>query len=165
MFINMPPSFPQDKYQEFGKHAAEFFPRLDDYFSDPHKRRERFTRSWMAVWFRYRTCAECNENFKALLINAPDSWREWNDDQEFLYKLEGCLYTFFMNGLSVFESLGFCLYFVGGAIRPDDFPYMNEPKRITLTVTSSAFEAAFPQTSITSELKELPQEGRVQHDQ
>jgi len=159
MFINMPSSFPHDKFHEFGKHAAEFLPGLlsDQHLSDPLNRADHFYRAWMAVCYRYRTCTECNEEFKALHINAPDLWRECNSDEEHAYKLGRCLYTFFTNGLSVFESLGFCLYFVGGAIRPGDFPYMGKPKQITLKATSGAFTAAFPQTSITRGLVELPQ--------
>jgi hypothetical protein len=85
-------------------------------------------RSSQAVGYRYLACAECNEDFKALFVNAPERWREWNDDPEHSYKLERCLYTFFMNGLSVFESLAFCLYFVGGTIRPELFPHTSNPE-------------------------------------
>lgn len=159
MFIDMPSSFPQEKFQGFGKHAAEFLPTLlsDEYFADPFKKRQHFDRAWMAVYYRYRTCSECNEEFKALLRNAPALWREWNADHEHTYKLERCVYTFFMNGLSVLESLGFCFYFVAGSIQPDAFPNMGSPKGITLKSTSSAFTAAFPQTSIAKALADLPQ--------
>ena len=134
MFIEMPSSFPKDKFQQFGLLSAEVFPApwSDEDLNDPLQRRQHSDRSYMAVCYRYRTCTECNEEFKALLANAPDSWREWNHHPELAYKLERCLYTFFMNGLSVFESLGFCLYFIGGGRRPPAFSPTGKPPRTNI---------------------------------
>jgi hypothetical protein len=156
MMPPMPVTFPEEIFREFRQSAARFFPTFQqDENSVP---RQYFVRSSQAVGHRYRTCVECNEEFKGLLRNAPERWREWNDDPEHSYKLERCLHAFFMNGLSVFESLGFCLYFSGGALRPSDFPHVQNPKRITLKVTGSAFTAAFAQSQITTLLVALPQE-------
>ncbi len=158
MFIKMPSTFPQDKFQEFGKYATERLPKLlsDEYLADRHQRRQHFDRAWMAVCYRYRACSECNEEFKALLLNASDLWSEWNDDEEQNYKLERCLYEFFVSGLSVFESFAFCLYFLGSAIRLVDFCLVCNPKRITLEGTIKAFRSAFPSAAITTRLATLP---------
>jgi hypothetical protein len=117
-----------------------------------------FNRSWMAVAYRYRTCADHSEEFKTLVRSASDLWKEWGEDEEQNYKLERCLYGFFMNGLSIFESFGFCLYFVGAAQQPRNFPHVTEPKKITLEKTAKAFDAAFPHLSIATRLAALPQE-------
>lgn len=151
-----PKGFPQDLFQEFGKCASELFPAplSDQALSDPLQRRYQFMQAWQAVRFRYRACCEANEEFKSLFLNASDLWREWNMDEEHSYKMERCLYTFFMNGLSVFESFGFCLYFVGNAINANAFDVKN-PKVITLRATSEAFASAFPKAAISERLARL----------
>ena len=112
----------------------------------------------MAVCYRYRACSEANEEYKALLHGGSDLWRHWGEDEEQNYRLERCLYQFFMSGLSVFESLGFCLYFVGGAMRSTEFPDCDEPQEINLKAAAKAFEVAFPQASITRHLSRLLEE-------
>lgn len=111
----------------------------------------------MAVRYRYRACSERNEAFKTLFVNAMANnlWREWSEGDEHHYKLEQCLYHFFMNGLSVFESLGFCLYFVGNMIDPKHFINICKPKKINLRGTSRTFGFAFPNAPITHHLGEL----------
>jgi hypothetical protein len=89
-------------------------------------------------------------------------WREWNNDPEHAYKLERCLYTFFLNGISVFESLAFCLYFVGGRLSAAEFPHTQKPHKIDLNATAKAFAAAFPQETITTKLADLQQPSRIQ---
>jgi hypothetical protein len=109
------------------------------------------------VRYRYRLCFECSEEFKSLLVNASESWRSGAGDEELTYKLERCIYIFFMGGLSVFESLGFCLYFLGSTLQPSVFPHVAKPKKITLDATTKAFASAFPQAVITQRLSELSQ--------
>lgn len=163
MFINLPSSFPKDRFLEFGLLAAGLFPKLlsNEHLSDlnvPHPRRLHLDRSWMAVAYRYRSCAEHNEEFKALLNDASELWKEWGSDEEQNYKLERCLYGFFMNGLSIFESFVFCLNFVGDALQPGSFPNVNAPKKIKLENTVEAFKAAFPHLAITTRLAALAQQ-------
>lgn len=78
-------------------------------------------------------------------------------DEELTYRLERCIYLFFISALSVFESFGFCVYFLGSALEDTNFPYFSNPKKITLAVTSTAFTKSFPDTEITSQLAELLQ--------
>jgi hypothetical protein len=138
----MPSSFPAD-FQAFGRATIPFFPKVlsDEDLSDPLQRRLQFERSWQAVRYRYRICAECNDEFKSLLANASEKFKAGWEDEELTYNLERSIYTFFMSGLSVFESFGFCLYFLGGALQPSDFPDIAKPKKITLETTSKAFES------------------------
>ena len=80
----------------------------------------------------------------------------WGGDEELTYKLERCVYVFFMSGLSVFDSFAFGLYFLGHAIKPSAFPDVANPRNITRKATSKAFNAAFPQAAITGLLAGLP---------
>ncbi len=155
----MPPSFPSDEFRAFGVAAATFFPKLlsDEDLNDPLERRRHFDWSRQAVSYRYRSCAECNDEFKALLNNKSAMWRAGSGDEELTYKLERCIYVFFMSALSVFESFGFCVYFLGGALRPETFPHINTPQKVTLATTSKAFTAAFPNAAITGTLAALLQ--------
>lgn len=157
MNLSMPSTFPHDIFQEFAKFAGNFFPDIlsDENLCDPFQKRQHFERALLAVCYRYRACSEYNIAFKALFSNTSDLWREWGADEEQNYKVEQCLYHFFMNGLSVFESLGFCLYFVGSMIDPKHFPEVSSPRRIKLETTVSKFEAGFPNALITNNLREL----------
>jgi hypothetical protein len=156
MMPAMPVTFPEAMFTEFRQRAATLFPRVQD--EEDSLARTQFVRSSQAAGCRYRTCVECDQELKTLVANGSELWREWNDDAEQAYRLERCLYTFFMNGLSVFESMAFCLYFVGSMIQPSDFPHVQKSRKITLGSTGEAFCAAFPSESITAHLIALPQD-------
>jgi hypothetical protein len=157
MNLSMPPTFPLSVFHEFAKFAGSFFPGIlsDENLRDPFQKREHFQRAWWAVCYRYRACSEHNTAFNTLLTNTSDLWREWAADEEQNYEVEQCLYHFFMSGLSVFESLGFCLYFVAGMIDSKHFHFLSDPRKIKLKTTISAFEIAFPDATITRKLREL----------
>jgi hypothetical protein len=155
MMPALPPAFPEEIFREFRQCAGGLFPSFQK--AENSLERDQFVLSSLAAGYRYRTCVECNEEFKALVINAPQIWRELNEDPEYAYKLERCLHTFFMNGVSVFESLAFCLYFVGSATRAVDFPHVREPHKINLKSTGQAFVAVYPHEPITTHLAALPQ--------
>jgi hypothetical protein len=72
MNFTMPSSFPETDFRGFGIAAAQFFPSLvsDEVLYDPLEKRRRFDWSWQAVRYRYRSCAECSEEFRTLLDNA-----------------------------------------------------------------------------------------------
>jgi hypothetical protein len=54
-------------------------------------------------------------------------WRAGWGDEELTYKLGRCIYSFFMSALSVFDNFAFCLYFLGHAIKPVEFPEVANP--------------------------------------
>jgi hypothetical protein len=118
MDIVMPPAFPEVEFRGFGLAATKFFPALlsHEALYDPQEKRRQFDWSWQAVRYRYRSCAECQDEFKSLFGNASEAWRAGLGDEELTFKLERCIYMFFMSGLSVFDSLSFCLYFLGNAV-------------------------------------------------
>jgi len=157
----MSPTFPQDAFQQFGEIASSFFPGpvSDENLYDPCAKLTHFQGAWLAVRYRYQACWEQNEAFKVLFADAmaSDLYREWSVGEEYNYPLEQSVYTFFTNALSVFESLGFCLYFLGAMIDPkkENFPDAASPKRITLKATCTAFNAGFSYASISSRLMEL----------
>jgi hypothetical protein len=76
-------------------------------------------------------------------------------DEKVNYAVERCIYVFFVSGLSVFESFGFGLYFLGHCLKPDEFPHVSKPRRINLAATSKAFTVAFPCAAISRHLEEL----------
>jgi len=158
MFITMPGTFPESKFIQFGQLSVKFFPRVgsDEYLSDPLQKRQHSDRAWMAVAYRYRSCAEANDEFKLLLSGASELAREWNSDEEHNFKLSACVYSFYTNCLSVFESLAYSLYFLGGSIQPADFPHIGKPTKITLEQTGEAFSKGFPSTALASRLRALP---------
>jgi hypothetical protein len=161
-----PPSFPMDDFRAFGMAASSLFAGLisDENLADPLEKRRNFDWAWQAVRYRYRTCVERADEFTGLLfapsgIAWPDSaaWLSGAGDEELTYKLEQAIYVFFVGALSVFESFGFGLYFLGHAIKPGDFPHIATPKQIKLRGTGKTFVAAFPNASITGGLTELVQ--------
>ena len=160
MFIEMPPSFPTDRFLEFGLLSSKFFPKFlsIEYETDPLQKRQHSDGAWRAVAYRYRACSESNDEFKVLGSGASELSREWGSDEEHNYKLERCVYQFFVSGLSVFESLAYSLYFFGSVQRPAYFPHVNDPKKVTIEGTSKEFGAAFPHASLTTGLVALLQD-------
>jgi Glutathione-dependent formaldehyde-activating enzyme len=120
----MPSAFPESEFRAFSIAAGAFFPELlsDEVLFDRLERRRHFDWSCQAVRYRYRLCSECCVEFKALLADPSEAWQAGWGDEELNYKLERCIYVFFMSGLSVLESFVFCLYFLGNAIRLDFVP-------------------------------------------
>ncbi|MBV9266723.1 MAG: hypothetical protein JO061_11195 [Acidobacteriaceae bacterium] len=108
--------------------------------------------------YRYRSCAECNDKFRSLLVNPSEMWQAGWGDKELTYELERCIYVFFTSALSVFDSFTFCLFFFGNALEPAAFSQVSNPRAVTRLSTARAFNAVFPQASITALLASLSQE-------
>ena len=162
MDFKMPCIFPDTEFRAFGIAAGRFFPALlsDEVLYDPLEKRRHFDWSWQAVRYRYRGCAECSEEFKALLDDASQAFVSGMGDEELTYRLERCIYAFFMSALSVFDSFALSVYFLGDAIKPGAFPDVVNPRKITRTTTHKAMSAAFPQDAITVLLGGLSQDAR-----
>ena len=162
MDMTMPASFPETEFRAFGIAASNFFPALlsDEALYDPQEKRRYFDWSWQAVRYRYRTCAECSDDFKALLDNPSEMWQAGWGDEEMSYKLERCIYIFFMGAVSVFDSFALSLYFLGNAIQASSFPDAANPRKITRSSTVKAMSAAFPADAIIGKLKGLADDTR-----
>jgi len=163
----MPASFPETDFRAFGIAAHAFFPDiytfkgLQEVLYDLQEKKRQFDWSWPAVRYRYRSCTECNDEFKALLNDeTSDWWKAGGHDEELVYKLERCIYQFFTSALSVFDSFAFCLYFYGNAVEPGAFVEVGNPRAITRNATAKAFTAAFPQAGITGLLAGLSKDSR-----
>jgi hypothetical protein len=128
MDISMPTNFPTIDFRAFGIAAQGFFPKLvsDEDLDDPQEKLRHFQWAWQAVRYRYRLCYDSSEEFSALLINPNEAWRNGGIDEELSYKLERCIYVFFISGVSIFD-LSFCLYFFGNALQSINFPYVRIP--------------------------------------
>lgn len=158
----MPTSFPDTDFRAYGIAAEGRFAPLmsDDNLYDPLEKRGHFDKSWQAVRYRYRSCAESSDEFKTLLANASEMWNAGWGDEELSYRLERCIYQFFTSALSVFDSFAFGLYFYGNALQPTAFPEVANPRGITRGSASRAFIASFPQATITALLVELSKDAR-----
>jgi hypothetical protein len=162
MNFTMPSMFPDSEFRSFGVAAARFFPALlsDEVLYDPLEKRRHFDWSWQAVRYRYRSCVECSEEFKTLLDNPSQAWQSGWGDEELTYKLERCIYVFFVSALSVFDSFALCLYFLGNAIQASAFPDVANPRKITRFSTQKAMSTGFPNEAITGLLSGLSQDTR-----
>ncbi|HET8924121.1 MAG TPA: hypothetical protein VFN26_14125 [Candidatus Acidoferrum sp.] len=162
MNFTMPSQFPDSDFRSFGIAATKFFPGLlsDEVLYDPLEKRRHFDWSWQAVRYRYRSCVECSAEFKALLDNPSQAWLSGWGDEELTYKLERCVYVFFVSALSVFDSFALCLYFLGNAIQASAFSDVANPRKITRFSTQKAMSTAFPNEAITGLLSGLPQDAR-----
>lgn len=162
MDITMPATFPEREFRAFGIAASNFFPGLlsDEVLYDPQEKRRHFDLSWQAVRYRYRSCAECSDEFKALLDSPSEMWQAGWGDEELTYKLERSIYIFFMSALSIFDSFALSLYFLGNAMRAASFPDVANPRKITRTTTHRAMTAAFPHDVVTGLIGGLPQDAR-----
>lgn len=158
----MPSSFPKTEFRAFGIAATNLFPALlsDEALFDPQEKRRHFDWSWQAVRYRYRSCAECSVEFKALLDSPSENWQAGWGDEELTYKLERCIYIFFMSALSVFDSFVLSLYFLGNAINGAAFPDVANPRKITRAATLRAMRGAFPHDAITGSLASLSDDAR-----
>jgi hypothetical protein len=137
MDIVMPSSFPEIEFRVFGIAATNLFPPLlsDEALFDPQEKRRHFDWSWQAMRYRYRSCAERSEEFKALLDNSSEMWQAGWGDEELTCKLERCIYIFFMSAVSVFDSFALGVYFLGNAINAAAFPHVANPRKITRAAT------------------------------
>ena len=156
----MPAAFPETDFRAFGRAATTLFPPRAGIF-DQEKNRRSFDRAWKAVRYRYRSCVDCNEEFRALLVNPSKPFQPGWSDEGSTYELERCIYLFFMSGLSVFDSLAFCLYFVGHATKPNDFSCVASPRKIDRKRTSAAFRATFPQAALSGLLVSLQSDPKL----
>jgi hypothetical protein len=99
MDFTMPSTFPDTEFRGFGIAAGRFFPALlsDEVLYDPLEKRRHFDWSWQAVRYRYRGCAECSEEFKALLDDASQAFGHLTVADELcwkpLLKLEGICFN------------------------------------------------------------------------
>jgi hypothetical protein len=162
MNFTIPATFPDSEFRAFGIAASNLFPGLlsDEVLYDPQEKRRHFDLSWQAVRYRYRSCCEWNEEFRTLLDNPSEEWQAGWGDEELTYRLERCIYIFFMGALSVFDSFALCLYFLGNAIQPKAFPDVANPRKITRSATQKAMSNAFPHDAITGLLSGLSHDAR-----
>ncbi len=76
MKFDLPTTFPQAEFREFGKLAATLFPTAlsDEDLDDSLQRRLHFQGAWLAVCYRYRACAEQNVAFNSVFDEAMSEW-------------------------------------------------------------------------------------------
>lgn len=148
--------FPEVLFTELLNSACKLFPppASNDSIYDEDQKWNQFVFSSDAVKYRYRKCQEDNTEFKNVFATASELWINWNEGEE-NYQVDKCLYSFFTNGLSIFESFGFCLYFIAGMMKPKEFIDVREPKKITLNKTTRLFNRYYSDEIITIKFHEL----------
>ena len=153
----MPASFPMDEFRAFGLATREHFPATlsNEDMNDPLHRRTNFDCAWQAVRYRYRGAAEASDELRELLANPSALWLAAFGDVDFNYKLERCIYVFFLSAFSVFDSFAYCLYFLGHSLQPAAFPSVATPHQITQKRTAQSFKTTFPNEAITLALAGL----------
>ncbi len=112
-----------------------------------------FLGSWQAVRFRYRAAIESANDLKTLLLSGDLPTMLTIDER--VYQVERRIATFFASGLSVFDSLAYCLYFFGKEFAPQEFPLVSTPYKIDLKSTQTSYCNAFAAKTITAELVAL----------
>ncbi len=150
--IQLPRSFPLKTFRRFGIRARKFLPvpHSREWYVDRHDRTPHFDSSWQAVRYRYRSCVETAREFRFLVANAGERWIDAMElNEELTYSVEKCIYAFFGNALSVFDSFAFCLYFLGNGVRPLGFKLVGTPERITIKETAKAYNSEFPSANIS----------------
>ena len=66
----------------------------DDFFADTQEKRQHFTWSWQAAAL---SLSEVLESTRKTLLNDPsEEWQSGSGDEELAYRLERCIYVFFM---------------------------------------------------------------------
>lgn len=114
-----------------------------------------FSLSWLAIAYRFRSCAEYDKSFTASVKRAGATPVEPER-----YIQERDLYNFFVSGLSSLESMGYGLYFIGFVLEPTAFGLAvssNDFRRIDLknTVVRDFMRSSFAQEQISSKLNAL----------
>jgi hypothetical protein len=145
--IVMPPAFPSTEFRAFLQAASQFFPAplSDKVLDDPQEKRKR-SGTLIGRGTRYATATAVAPSVKAnsgrcspmrVKHGGPDGVNE-----EFTYKLERCIYLFFMGALSVSDSFAFCRYFLGHAIQPGAFPQRGQKRQAAAPFTAPGTFAA-----------------------
>lgn len=141
----VPKDFPRDIHKQvalrvFGEAERKGIkPHLLDHFHD----------SWLASGYRFCTCVEHDEAFRDSIKRVGV-----NPNQKEHYIQERELFGFFINGLTVIESLAYSSYILGAMLVENGFP-MNAPKLIQVNHTADKYNKYYPNEPLSNELDQL----------
>jgi hypothetical protein len=101
--------------------------------------------------FRLRACADYAAGFTQSVQKFGDA-----PPVEERYKQETFLFTFFVSGTAVLDSLSMLIYIAAAQIRPSEFPMQKRQiKGINCKSVAAHLERAFPSEALTLALKQL----------
>jgi hypothetical protein len=130
----MPWDFPSAPYESINR-------RITRIAVPPSHLWEHFAGAWSALSYRYAAMAEYET-----ALTASFGTTAAGSNPEGRYNQEKCLFGFFSNGFSVFESGFYALYSVGALLSASEFPIgtARDQQRISPTSTSVALGRVFP---------------------
>jgi len=145
----VPPDFDHEAYGAIGRRLGAF---------SEERGWDGYASGFNAVAFRFAAAEEAHERFSASLSGAdalsPAGPR---------YTQEEALFTFFVNAVSVIECLYFALYNIGACLGSAAF-HIHTPaelRAVHIVSTVKAFQAAFPDDGLTSELARVAESGEL----
>jgi hypothetical protein len=143
--LMMPSDFPVADFEAIHKKIAPLSNSKAELYS-------HYGGAWNAVSYRYMALVEYGEAFTQSVRThgaAPEA--------RLRYQQEKDLFGLFANGFSIFESLFFGLFAIGGLLDSAQFPLSTprDQRRVSPKSTFEAFNAAFPNDPIISSLSVL----------
>jgi hypothetical protein len=108
-----------------------------------------FKSALVAVAYRFKTVAECDDSFIELINQFSDS-----PVQPARFHQEKELFNFFVNGLALIESFCYGLYWLGSELNPNDFS-INNLRHINPRNTRNKFNQFYGAEQISLSLSQL----------
>jgi len=144
--IVMPDDFPTALYESIHSRLTPIT------VSAPEATYDQYKGAWNALSYRFLSCEEHNKAFIKSIKragNSPPSSERYIQEKE--------LFNFFVNGLSVIESLFYGLFAIASMIDSANFPIKTKKdmRAITPEETARKFEKLFPMESISDVLKKV----------
>ena len=140
-----PADFPIDVYDEVGHRMGNLSGKNRDHLRE-------FLGGWQAVAYRSIACAKYDSDFTELmrLYGANPSFEQQYLQGQYLF-------NFFINGLSILESICYALFAIGSLVKPSSFliATSEERKRISPENTEKCFRQVFGLEPITTLLTGL----------
>ncbi|MDP9311948.1 MAG: hypothetical protein M3R24_13870 [Chloroflexota bacterium] len=140
----VPNDFPRATYNEI---ANLVYTAASRGLGSPHL--DHFLDAWMAVGYRFCTCAEHDVAFRASMLRAGN-----NPPRLEHYIQERELYGFFATGLTAIESFYYSCYILGAILDDKSFSLGN-PRSITVPATTDKFLKHYPHDLLPATLDEV----------
>lgn len=142
--FTLPDDFPHEPYSAVATHVTNHWDQSDI--------RSEFFVAWSAVEYRFRAFAASGAAFMENLNRHGTA-----PAPEQRYEQERDLFSFFVNGLSVFDCAYYAIFAVGALIAPENFPFVTEEERrdANTSATRNRFLRVFSNEEISRTLQSI----------